>query len=61
MPDKADKAPVYDPFPSDPAIVAMGKSDKAAANFNPDVSPFTPASMAELCTWRVIAAEYTGD
>ena len=57
MTDKLDK--VFDPFPSDPAIVAMGKSDKAdKTSFNPDVSPFTP--MSELGTWRVIAAEYTG-
>ena len=54
MTDKLDK--VYDPFPSDPAIVAMGKPDKTS--FNPEVSPFTP--MSELGTWRVIAAEYTG-
>ena len=54
MADKVDK--VFDPFPSDPAILAMGKSDKQS--FNPEVSPFTP--MSELGTWRVIAAEYTG-
>ena len=62
----ADK--VFDPFAADPAIVAMGlpaggqpalnTTDKDKQHFNPDVSPFTPVS--ELCTWKVIAAEYTG-
>jgi len=61
MADPVD--PVFDPFPSDPAIVAMGKSDKdkekEKSSFNPDVSPFTPA-VPELGSWKVIAAEYTG-
>ena len=50
---------MFDPFGSDPAIVAMGRSDVKQKAFNPEVSPFTP--MAELKTWRVIAAEYTGE
>jgi len=54
----AEKAKVFDPFGSDPAIVAMGRSDIKQQSFNPEVSPFTP--MADLGSWRVIAAEYTG-
>jgi len=49
---------VFDPFGSDPAIVAMGRSDVKQQSFNPEVSPFTP--MADLGSWKVIAAEYTG-
>ena len=58
----ADK--VFDPFAADPAIVAMGpagaetSNNEKSASFNPDVSPFTPVS--ELGTWKIIAAEYTG-
>ena len=55
----AEKAKVFDPFGSDPAIVAMGRSDIKMQSFNPEVSPFTPTS--DLGSWRVIAAEYTGE
>ena len=54
-----EKAKVFDPFGSDPAIVAMGRSDIKQQSFNPEVSPFTP--MADLGSWKVIAAEYTGE
>ena len=50
---------MFDPFGSDPAIVAMGRSDIKHQSFNPEVCPFTP--MSDLGSWRVIAAEYTGE
>ena len=59
---KETKDPVFDPFPGDPAIVAMGRSDAKQQNFNPEVSPFTPFTpISDLGSWKVVAAEYTGE
>ena len=67
-PFAADPAIVAMGLPAGGQPVAMGlpaggqpapnTTDKDKQHFNPDVSPFTPVS--ELCTWKVIAAEYTG-
>ena len=59
---KETKDPVFNPFPGDPAIVAMGRSAAKQQNFNPEVSPFTPFTpMSDLGSWKVVAAEYTGE
>ena len=50
------KDKVFDPFCKDPGSAAPGKSEKSS--FNPSVSPFTPS--ADLSSWEVVAAEYTG-
>ena len=50
------KDKVFDPFCKDSGQPAAGKSEKC--NFNPSVSPFTPS--ADLSSWEVVAAEYTG-
>ena len=50
------KDKVFDPFCKDSARMAPGKPEKS--NFDPSVSPFTPS--ADLSSWEVVAAEYTG-
>ena len=50
------KGKVFDPFCKEPGSAAPGKCEKSS--FNPSVSPFTPS--ADLSSWEVVAAEYTG-
>lgn len=51
------KDKVFDPFCKDSGRPAVaGKAEKSS--FNPSVSPFTPS--ADLTSWEVVAAEYTG-